>query len=146
MAAPSQCLPGSARCCSHSLASKLASMTAWLLSAASGNKLGPCRFVNISSIYIHRAQRKKPYSAQPHFRLAAAPGFPFEGVIKISLCAVGILGELYLSHHAHWRCVHSCACYMWFDLPWMMSSCLAAGRAAFSACVRQMHRGLVSYW
>ena len=61
-------------------------------------------FVNISSIYIHRAQRKKAYAAQPHYRLSVAPAFPFEAVIKISLCTLGILGELYLSHHAHWRC------------------------------------------
>lgn len=61
-------------------------------------------YINMASIYIHRAQRKKAYAAQPHYRLSVAPTFPFEAVIKISLCTVGILGELYLSHHAHWRC------------------------------------------
>jgi Family of unknown function (DUF716) len=64
-------------------------------------------FVNMSSIYIHRAQRKKNYKSRPHYRLSAFPSVPFEPLVKIVLCLVGILGELYFSHHAQWRCESS---------------------------------------
>jgi hypothetical protein len=67
-------------------------------------------FLNISSIYIHRTQRKKAFKAQAHFRFYLGPSVPAEAFLKISLCFVGILGELYFSHHATWRCGKALHC------------------------------------
>ena len=62
-------------------------------------------FVNVSCIYIYRTKRKKGFSAQAHYRLAVLPKWQLEPVCKVVLPLLGIAGELYLSHHAHWRCV-----------------------------------------
>jgi hypothetical protein len=61
-------------------------------------------FASICSIYIHRTQRRKAWVSRPHYRLPLAASVHLEPLAKIILPFIGILGELYFSHHAKWRC------------------------------------------
>lgn len=61
-------------------------------------------FFQACVIHFRRAHRRKAFRARAHYGLPLAGAAHLEAAAKLALPFVGILGELYFSHHARWRC------------------------------------------
>jgi hypothetical protein len=63
-------------------------------------------FVAISGSWIQRAQSNSGVQQRPQvtrYGASHATRVPLEPTLKLIACSIGILGELYFSHHANWR-------------------------------------------
>lgn len=70
---------------------------------------------NIIGIHLNRLTKKKVFKARAWYKFGYWPSFALEPAMKILLPFVGILGELWFSHHWQWRTLYMPDGKLWVD-------------------------------